>query len=41
MTIFYGGIRSLVLLGGFSTLESIILKLTGRASAFWIAFSKR
>jgi 2-polyprenyl-3-methyl-5-hydroxy-6-metoxy-1,4-benzoquinol methylase len=40
VTIFYGGIRSFILLGGFSVLESFILKLTGRASAFWIAFSK-
>jgi SAM-dependent methyltransferase len=40
VTIFYGGIRSFVLLGSFSVLESMILKMTGRASAFWIAFSK-
>ncbi|MEA2941557.1 MAG: hypothetical protein QOD09_2086 [Bradyrhizobium sp.] len=40
ITIFYGGIRSFVLLGGFSVLESIILRITGRASAFWIAFSR-
>lgn len=40
VTIFYGGFRSLVLLGSFSVLENLILKLTGRASAFWIAFSK-
>ncbi len=41
ITIFYGGIRSFVLLGGFSVLESIVLKITGRASAFWIAFSNK
>jgi SAM-dependent methyltransferase len=40
ITIFYGGIRSFVLLGSFSVLEGIILRITGRASAFWIAFSK-
>jgi 2-polyprenyl-3-methyl-5-hydroxy-6-metoxy-1,4-benzoquinol methylase len=40
ITIFYGGVRSLLLLGGFSVLESLVLRLTGRASAFWIAFSK-
>ncbi|HEX2843374.1 class I SAM-dependent methyltransferase [Hyphomicrobium sp.] len=38
--IFYGGLRSFFLLGTFSVIESAILKLGGRASAFWIAFSK-
>ena len=38
--IFYGGTRSLLILGGFSVFESAILRLSGRASAFWIALSK-
>jgi 2-polyprenyl-3-methyl-5-hydroxy-6-metoxy-1,4-benzoquinol methylase len=41
ITIFYGGIRSFALFGSFSVLESIVLRITGRASAFWIAFSRR
>jgi len=40
VTIFYGGVRSFFILGFFTVLEGLILKFSGRASAFWIAFKK-
>ena len=39
--IFYGGIRSLVILGFFALLERLLLLLTGRGNSIWIVLEKR
>jgi SAM-dependent methyltransferase len=39
VTIFYGGLRSLFILGTFSVLEGLQMRLTGKANGLWIVFS--
>jgi len=38
VNIFYGGVRSFLILGFFAVFESFIIKITGKGSAFWISF---